>query len=142
MISVFVPGPPVPKGSVNAFIAGGVNVPQKAIVTHSRKSIKYEKHIKKYLSDKNIKIYKRPQAVYAYMTFYLERPKSVPKSKRDLPSVRPDLDKYIRCVLDALTGIAFEDDAQVTTLYVEKVYESREQIGVRIEIGVDSSEGK
>lgn len=39
-----------------------------------------------------------------------------------LPAGRPDLDKLARAVLDALTGIAYVDDAQVVALNVGKEY--------------------
>lgn len=53
-------------------------------------------------------------------TFYLERPKTV---KRDSPSVRPDVDKLLRALLDALTqsGV-IGDDAQVCRVYADKTY--------------------
>ena len=54
------------------------------------------------------------------VTFYLPRPKSV---KRALPSVRPDIDKTTRSLLDALTSAGvFRDDSQVTDLHARKRY--------------------
>jgi len=38
------------------------------------------------------------------------------------PSVHPDLDKLVRAVLDALTGIVFRDDKQVVSLTASKLY--------------------
>jgi crossover junction endodeoxyribonuclease RusA len=55
------------------------------------------------------------------ITFHLPRPKSRPK-KHTHPDVRPDLDKLQRAVLDALTGIAWRDDAQVCAIAAEKCY--------------------
>jgi len=55
-------------------------------------------------------------------TFRFLRPASVTPKKRPLPSVKPDLDKLLRSVLDALTGVAFKDDAQVVAVDVVKVY--------------------
>ena len=43
---------------------------------------------------------------------------------RGCPCVRPDVDKLARALLDALTGVAYEDDGQVVALTVRKVYES------------------
>jgi crossover junction endodeoxyribonuclease RusA len=63
------------------------------------------------------------------MKFRVKRPKSV---KRDYPTVAPDLDKYIRGVLDGLTGIAYNDDSQVIDIKAQKVYS--EAPGVDIEI--------
>jgi len=34
----------------------------------------------------------------------------------------PDLDKLVRGVLDALTGVCYVDDSQVTTIECEKVW--------------------
>ena len=53
------------------------------------------------------------------LIFSIARPKTV---KRRRPHVRPDLDKYIRAALDALTGIAYGDDEQVCKIVAEKVY--------------------
>ena len=44
---------------------------------------------------------------------YLARPAS---ASRALPSVKPDLDKLVRLVLDALAWVAFADDATVCRL--------------------------
>jgi Holliday junction resolvase RusA-like endonuclease len=58
-------------------------------------------------------------AIGIEIVFRVRRPKTV---KRDYPTVAPDLDKYIRGVLDALTGIAYLDDSQVIDIKAEKVY--------------------
>jgi crossover junction endodeoxyribonuclease RusA len=53
----------------------------------------------------------------------MPRPASVSEKKRKWPSVRPDLDKMIRGVCDALkeAGI-YKDDAQVVQINAEKRY--------------------
>src|SRR3972149_1472008 len=51
--------------------------------------------------------------------FLLSRGKSV---RRPLPSVPPDLDKLARGLLDPLTRVLYEDDAQVTDLVLRKRY--------------------
>jgi len=60
-----------------------------------------------------------PNPVEMTIEFRLPRPKTV---KRELPYVAPDLDKLIRAVLDALTGIAYVDDGQVVSINSSKVY--------------------
>lgn len=51
-------------------------------------------------------------------------------------SCKPDVDKLARAVLDALTGVVYRDDSQVSRMTVLKLY------GVRagVEIGVDRCE--
>lgn len=61
-------------------------------------------------------------AVQVECMFRLQRPASVSEKRRPLPIVKPDVDKYARGVLDALTGIAYVDDAQVVRLDVAKTY--------------------
>lgn len=52
--------------------------------------------------------------------FQFVRPAS--KAKRVHPVVKPDVDKIGRALLDALTGVAYIDDAQVVQLQMWKVY--------------------
>jgi crossover junction endodeoxyribonuclease RusA len=54
--------------------------------------------------------------------FYLERPASVSVTKRPQPTIPPDLDKLVRGVGDALTGVLFDDDSQVIRCLAWKVY--------------------
>jgi len=63
----------------------------------------------------------RPNAspVSIEIDFYLPRPRTV---KRIYPTVPPDLDKLIRGVLDALTGIGYLDDSQVVDIKASKAY--------------------
>ena len=63
------------------------------------------------------------------ITFRVRRPKTV---KRDFPTVAPDLDKYIRGVLDALTGIGYGDDSQVIYIKAEKVYSDMAGADIKI----------
>lgn len=76
-------------------------------------------------------------AVSVFLEFRFQRPKSQMTSKgkrtksyRESPHVKPDLDKLTRAVLDALTGAAFQDDAQVIKIKARKVYSER--VGVSI----------
>lgn len=62
------------------------------------------------------------------LVFYFKRPKSV---KRELPSVKPDIDKLCRTVLDAATGLLFKDDSQVVILNARKEYAVAEGLLVR-----------
>lgn len=47
------------------------------------------------------------------LRFFLPKPKSAPKRRRTWPDRKPDLDKLVRAVLDALTGVIYTDDARV-----------------------------
>lgn len=69
------------------------------------------------------------------LLFVRPRPLSTPK-RRTPPAVKkPDLDKLERAILDAITGIAFTDDSQVTDLHSRKrLAEIGEVPGVHITV--------
>ena len=55
------------------------------------------------------------------LTFRLKKPKSAPKS-RIWPTVRPDLDNYVKGCKDGVNGICYKDDSQVVILEAIKEY--------------------
>jgi Holliday junction resolvase RusA-like endonuclease len=74
-----------------------------------------------------VKFMEGPVAIQ--LDFFMLKPRTI---KRDMPTVPPDLDKLIRGVLDALTGIVYRDDAQVVSILATKSYG---EPGVNIFIG-------
>lgn len=62
------------------------------------------------------------------ITFYLPRPKGhfgargLKASAPAFPIVKPDADKVLRAVLDALTGVGYRDDSQVVHAVSGKRY--------------------
>lgn len=81
-------------------------------------------------------------AVEVTLTFVLSRPKGHYGSGRNagvvLPSAppypvtKPDIDKLSRAVLDALTSVAWHDDAQVVTKIAIKRYGTPTRCDVRV----------
>lgn len=61
-------------------------------------------------------------AVVLEVMFYLPRPQRLAKKATPPHTKRPDLDKYIRCIGDALTGILWNDDGQIVRIVAEKAY--------------------
>lgn len=70
----------------------------------------------------------QPVAIFATFTF--ARPKSA--KKRTNHTVKPDLDKLGRALLDSMTGILYADDSQVIHLSINKRYGSPEQTDVEV----------
>lgn len=115
MIEFWVPGTPVPQGSSRAFIKGG----RAVLVSRTRPLIAWRRAI----SDEAERTMKMQQPWHGPVTLTLTFYRSPIKDKRKLqdpPTSRPDLDKLIRAALDALTGIVYWDDSQVTTILAEK----------------------
>lgn len=118
-VSFVVLGQPVPQGSVKGFpikrAGGTIGVSltsDNAKLRPWRQDVKYEamRHWKGGPSE---------SAIDVTLTFCLQRKKSV---KRELPTTKPDIDKLLRAVLDALTGIIYCDDSQVCRVRMQKHY--------------------
>jgi len=124
--SFFVKGRPVPQGSMK-FIRPGVMI-------HSR-----SQDLALWRADiaRNAELFGfKPiaSAVKVELDFIMARPKS---AKRAFPSVKPDLDKLIRAVLDGLTGVAYEDDSQVILIQSSKTYGEKQGVWIGIEQIID-----
>jgi Holliday junction resolvase RusA-like endonuclease len=74
----------------------------------------------------------KPNGVQLSCAFTITKPKSAPKKREILPITRPDIDNYIKLVLDALNGYAWEDDSQIIILSAVKRYGDISQIEITI----------
>lgn len=65
-------------------------------------------------------------------------PKSITKKQKEIlinqkyVIKKPDIDNYIKIILDALNQVAFRDDNQVARISAEKIYGEEERIEVEI----------
>lgn len=133
-----VPGTPVAKGRPR-FVNRG-----KFVQTYTPESTtNYENLVKlSYSQESSVKL---SGALSAEMQFYFPIPKSVSKKKRAemiagniSPTKKPDLDNCIKSVLDALNGIAFDDDSQVVFVTAFKAYSEKPSVIVTLEEFDDS----
>lgn len=131
--SLFVPGKPIPEGSTRAYVIKG-----HAAVTHNNNNAlrpwRAEIHamIRSMIPTRTIDIPDGPVAVALW--FVMPRRAAEPKRTTPAHTRKPDLDKLARAVLDAMTGVAYSDDGQVTTLAAHKrTAIAGEQPGVLIE---------
>jgi crossover junction endodeoxyribonuclease RusA len=71
----------------------------------------------------------------AVLSFVMPRPTSAPKRSTPPAVKRPDLDKLVRAIFDACTGIVFADDSVIVTLVTTKrLAEIGEPPGVNINL--------
>lgn len=135
MSEFFVRGIPVPQGSHKAFIVNG-----RAVVTSvNNKALKpWRKAIATAAREVVLPV-EKSTPMRVEVTFVFERPGSVRRSR---PTVRPDVDKLARAVLDALTEAgAFPDDSQVVDLHATKTYGLTAGAHIRVSVaGPDERE--
>ncbi|MHB1098129.1 MAG: RusA family crossover junction endodeoxyribonuclease [Burkholderiales bacterium] len=123
IMSVFVPGVPIPKGSTKAFPFRRKNGKLGVAVTAANEKTKlWQVQMARCAAKEwHWRGGVWPGPIFLTVHFFLPRPKSVSK-KIIYHLKKPDLDKLLRTVLDALTGIAYLDDAQVVTVQCTKSY--------------------
>jgi crossover junction endodeoxyribonuclease RusA len=66
--------------------------------------------------------------------FYLDRPSSISQAKRPYPTVPPDCDKLLRAIGDSLTGVVYDDDAQICRVLAWKTYADTRPPGAFIRV--------
>jgi len=136
-IQFFVPGEPKTAGSKRAFVNPKTGKP---ILTDACKKSKPWKADVKHFAFQAFQGEPLEGPLYLRLTFYMPRPKSHYRSgkhsdelKPDAPSFpdkRPDVDKLSRAVMDALTGVLWNDDSQVVTKLACKRYGGRPGVDV------------
>ncbi len=134
LVAFRVAGIPQPKGSTKAFARKGGGRP---IVTSDNAKLKPWAHLVAAEAQHHVHAL-APAGVSVRLDFVLQRPKSHPKRTTKPHCSKPDVDKLARGVLDALTGIAWADDSQVTILHASKRYALvEEQPGVLVSLRDD-----
>lgn len=78
------------------------------------------------------------QPVVLEVSFHLPRPKGhyrrsgdlLPQVEHRMPGTRPDLDKLIRAVGDALTGVGWVDDSLIVAIDAHKTFARKDFVGM------------
>lgn len=121
---ITIPGVAKPQGSKNAYTRGG-----RTVLVESSKLLKpwrltVAQEIKATAINHDFNKLSYNEAANVSIFFYLPRPKSVTERKRYWHTVKPDIDKLTRAILDAITlsGVIWVDDSQVVNLHAAKHY--------------------
>jgi len=139
-IDLWVPGLPQPQGSKDKFV-----IRNKEGTVVGTNVVESSKAVRPWRTD--VKMYAQ-QAIIGRGTmmtgpiaiscrFIMHRPLATPKTRPTPPATKkPDLDKLMRAIGDALKGVVYTDDSQVVEWYGSKrIAELGEQTGVHIIIG-------
>lgn len=92
------------------------------------------------MSMNGLEIFARDEPLRATIYAFFALPKSETKKRKEqmlrgclLPTKKPDCDNVAKLVLDALNGVVYYDDAQVTSLSIQKGFAETPRIVVFIE---------
>lgn len=115
------------KGSANSFIDPRTG--KKVWKASNKKLGAWTKDCKKAAMAAQVPLVYKPHGVEMTVTVEFVKPKT---AKQQVPSVKPDADKLLRAIFDALTGIAYADDSQVVKVGLVKSYGSCDRVTVQI----------
>ncbi len=124
MLRLTIYGAPQPQGSLKAFMPKGHRFP---VLTSDNAKLKpWRQEVAQTalaeMQRLGLQQIARPRGVCLQVAFFFDKPKSI---KADAAkSTKPDIDKLLRGLSDALTGIVFEDDAQEVQCFVTKQFGS------------------
>lgn len=130
---LWVPGHPVTQGSKRAFVAGG----HARLVESGGDRHRLWRHA---INDEARQRWVKAPLIGPIgvaLVFAIQPPKTMTRAKRAAGPVGAhsgDIDKLTRAVLDALTGVVYLDDSQVTLLVAEKRWATDVGPGARIAI--------
>lgn len=130
-ILLMIPGIPVAKQRPR--------VTRRGLTFTPAKTVHYETYIKEIfaINYPNFEAFTGP--VEINVRTYFPIPKGTSKKNRDAMEAgfirrdkRPDCDNLLKIVADALNGLAYGDDAQITSAKIEKFYSNRPRVEVEI----------
>ncbi len=125
VIQFTVYGKPVPQGSMSSF---------NGHVTSANKRLKpWRQQLSETAMALRLTPIGKHKPVRIALDFYFERPASVSEKKRPFMTVKPDGDKLMRAVFDAMTGTVVTDDAQFVDFRARKFYGIPERVEIKLE---------
>lgn len=135
--SFWVPGVPKPQGSKRAFSHPATK--RIVMVEAAGAPLKDWRYDVKATAASRMDgrpVITQPTGVHLEVEFVMPRPTSLPKSRATPAAVKkPDLDKLIRAICDALKGVVYADDSQVVSMFLGKrTAELGEQTGAKITV--------
>lgn len=103
-----------------------------------KKTADYEKQIKSAYLEKYKPMMFESGAIFLEVDVTIGVPKSESKKKKEHliefeePTKKPDIDNILKIVMDALNGIAYTDDSQITHVVIHKRYGWESLITIRM----------
>ena len=129
--SIIIPGKPLGKQRPRVLKTGIAYTPKE--------TVNYETFVKMLYLEKYAgkKPFEGP--VSMLISAFYQIPKSASKGRREamarhhiLPTTRPDIDNIAKIIMDALAGVAYQDDKQVTSCAVNKLYSHEPKVVVDV----------
>ena len=129
----FVPGIPQPQGSKRGFVSPN----GKVSMVESAAGVKpWRSDVKVFAAEAVAGCPLIDGPVFLHCHFVMKRPLSTPKTKTPPAVKKPDLDKPLRAIGDALKGTVYAEDSLIVEMIgTKRLANVGEQPGVQINVG-------
>lgn len=131
-ITVTIPGEPVGKGRPRFTKAGTPYTPLKTRDYENKVAFLYKMAAKGRKFQRHIPVAVEIRAYYGIPQSDGKRQRERKLSGAIMPCKKPDIDNVVKAVLDAINGIAYEDDAQVVMISASKAYSERPRVEISV----------
>jgi Holliday junction resolvase RusA-like endonuclease len=126
-----IPGKPLGKQRPRVLKTGVTYTPKETV---NYEAVVKALYIEKYGTEKPFE-----GPVMINIVAFYQIPKSASKRRKEamakhdiMPTIRPDLDNIAKIIMDALAGVAYEDDKQITSCSINKLYSDEPKVIVYV----------
>ena len=122
MPEIYLPMIPVPKGRPKFTIMKGASGDFVKVYT-PKKTVDAENKIKSMMLAVGFDPIEKGTPIFVDLEFGMPIPKSATKKQVQSGHIKkPDIDNLAKTVLDAMNGLIYHDDSQITSLEMRKIY--------------------
>lgn len=122
-----IPGKPVGKGRPRVMSTGHAYTPERTVLYENLIKVEYERQCNHRFDD-NAPLTMTITVDYAPPRAATKKMREDMLKGRLQPTKKPDIDNIVKVIADALNGVAYHDDVQITELYVKKSYAEEDSV--------------
>lgn len=127
-----IPGEPVGKGRPRFTRNGHAYTPEATASYQTLVKLEYERQVDAEPFAKGVPLVLTINAMYAIPASTSKKQRQLMLSGAIFPTKKPDCDNIIKIIADALNGLAYYDDSQLSTVSVVKRYDPMPRVEVWI----------
>lgn len=127
-----IPGEPVGKGRPRFSRNGHAYTPEATVSYENLVKLEYERQVGAEPFAKGVPLVLTINAMYSIPASTGKKQRQLMLSGAIFPTKKPDCDNIIKIVADALNGLAYYDDSQLSTVSVVKRYDPMPRVEVWI----------
>lgn len=136
MIDFFIPHEPLPQDRARHAVRKRKDGTPFTATYDTSRSRQWKRLVATYGKKAIAEPYPPREPLKVAIFFFMTKPVS---TKRELPSVKPDLSNLLKGIEDGLNGIAWHDDGQICQIKTTKIYSDKPGVRICIDTMVEQT---